>query len=383
MPRFESLHERICFSGGKYHTSTSKHLRISGVRRRASKASLVVLPFFRLLSSCHVTTLALIRDSSFVGAGSEDFVRFVQTYFGNKDAPQEVARPLLEKVWKWVTNHPDIRITQAGQICHHSLSQFEDAEKETANRAAGTVRNAPEVSGPGSHEHFQVSNTMQSLRKSLRDQLSEEHSATIIKPSLQPSAGPEQNAEVDEQEEAAQSWRAKLLSRPNDIEATAFDDSSLEGNAPRLYTSQNRIWQALTGHEIDLKRVPSMEFILLSIIAAHGETGITQPDLFRLSNQDKRSVPKRTDELARKGYIFKNPVQAGKIRTSMCVHSKFVSKSHYLTSADVDDVFQPKQFVPTGFAHLIYDKLKDAGIVPTREIRTRLVSGSVYYQELH
>jgi hypothetical protein len=118
-----------------------------------------------------------------------------------------------------------------------------------------------------------------------------------------------------------------------------------------------------------------MEFTLLSIIAAHGVNGITQPELTRLSNQDKRSVPHRTNELARKGYIVKQSVQAGKTRTSLCVHTKFVSQNHFLSSGAVEDVFQEGTFVLAGFVQLLYNKLKDAGVVPTREIRKRLVSG--------
>jgi hypothetical protein len=154
---------------------------------------------------------------------------------------------------------------------------------------------------------------------------------------------------------------------------TIFDDPPTSLTAPRLFASQSRIWHALTGHGIDLKKVPTMEFVLLSLIASHGEGGVTQPDLTIMSGQDKRSVPKRTDELCRKGYIEKRPVQSGKLRTSLCVHTKFVTDDHFLTSGKVEDVFQYKKFVVSGFVHLLYNTLKDAGVVPTRDIRTRLV----------
>lgn len=154
---------------------------------------------------------------------------------------------------------------------------------------------------------------------------------------------------------------------------TVFDAPPTNTAAPRLFASQSRIWQALTGHGIDLKKVPTMEFVLLSLIASHGAAGVTQPDLTGLSGQDKRSVPHRTDELCRKGYIEKRPVQSGKLRTSLCVHKKFVSDDHFLTSGKVEDVFQYKKFVLSGFVHLLYNTLRDAGVVPTRDIRNRLV----------
>jgi transcription factor C subunit 3 len=153
-----------------------------------------------------------------------------------------------------------------------------------------------------------------------------------------------------------------------------FDEPTSSAAGPRLYASQNRIWQALTGHSIDLKKVPSMEFILLSLIASRGVNGITQPDLTVMSGQDKRSVPHRTDELSRKGYIQKMPVQAGKMRTSLCVHKKFVTKDHFLSSGKVEDVFQHKKFVLSGFIRLLHDKLKDSGVVLSRDIRKKLAS---------
>lgn len=152
-----------------------------------------------------------------------------------------------------------------------------------------------------------------------------------------------------------------------------FDDPDPSLTTPRLYASQSRIWQALTGHGIDLKKVPSMEFVLLSLIAARGSDGITQPELTASSGQDKRSVPHRTKELARKGYIVKIPVQADGQRTSLCVHIKFVSQSHFLSSSKVEDVYKENTFVLSGFVHLLYSKLKDAGVVPSRDIRKKLV----------
>ena len=97
-------------------------------------------------------------------------------------------------------------------------------------------------------------------------------------------------------------------------------------NPSRLYVSENRQWDALTGHGIDWKRVPRLEFQLLSIIAEHGENGITQPDLIRLSGQDKRSVPKRTDNLHHKGYIVKRGVYAAKAKTSLCTFKRFAKE---------------------------------------------------------
>ena len=93
----------------------------------------------------------------------------------------------------------------------------------------------------------------------------------------------------------------------------------------RVYTSQNRMWFAAAGHAPDYNRIPRLDFILLSIIASRRGKGILQPDLFRVSGQDKRSVPKRTDRLHESGYIEKKAVFAKGNRTSICVLKRFAA----------------------------------------------------------
>ncbi|KAJ8132270.1 hypothetical protein O1611_g1358 [Lasiodiplodia mahajangana] len=77
---------------------------------------------------------------------------------------------------------------------------------------------------------------------------------------------------------------------------------------PRLHVSEERQWRTIAGHGPDLKRVPLFEWRALVDIASVKEKGILQGDLVRLTGQDKRSLPTRTDALARKGYIIKQPI---------------------------------------------------------------------------
>ncbi|KAI1191915.1 hypothetical protein F5B17DRAFT_122953 [Nemania serpens] len=77
---------------------------------------------------------------------------------------------------------------------------------------------------------------------------------------------------------------------------------------PRLHVSEERQWRTIAGHGPDLKRVPLFEWRALVDIASVREKGILQGDLVRLTGQDKRSLPTRTDALARKGYIIKQPI---------------------------------------------------------------------------
>src|SRR5581483_3025594 len=107
-------------------------------------------------------------------------------------------------------------------------------------------------------------------------------------------------------------------------QATSSRDSGQSSQPLRLFTTEDRMWLAVAGHQKDIKLVPPFQFTILCIIAAAGENGITQPEVVRKSGQDKRSVPKRTDYLALHGYIEKRPVYVKAARTSLLVHKKFL-----------------------------------------------------------
>ncbi|KAK4150070.1 hypothetical protein C8A00DRAFT_18341 [Chaetomidium leptoderma] len=85
---------------------------------------------------------------------------------------------------------------------------------------------------------------------------------------------------------------------------------------PRIHPAEDLVWQTLTRHGVDYKRVPALEWACLQGVASARAEGILQSDLRRLVNQDKRSLPKRTDSLARKGYIAKRTVVVQKMKTS-------------------------------------------------------------------
>ena len=118
-----------------------------------------------------------------------------------------------------------------------------------------------------------------------------------------------------------------------EVEHMSKDIDSAEGTSKsskkgdfRVFVSQERTWFAIAGHGPDETKIFPTEFALLSIIASRKGQGIVQPELVAVSGQDKRSVPKRTDMLALKGYIEKRPVQTKKLRTSLCILQKFAQK---------------------------------------------------------
>ncbi|KAH9904658.1 hypothetical protein F4778DRAFT_730233 [Xylariomycetidae sp. FL2044] len=94
---------------------------------------------------------------------------------------------------------------------------------------------------------------------------------------------------------------------------------------PRLYVSEERQWRALAGHAPDYKRIPLFEWRALVDIASIREKGILQGDLVRLTGQDKRSLPMRTESLAQKGYIIKQPVLVRGCKSSKLWLSKYAS----------------------------------------------------------
>ncbi|KAI5867240.1 hypothetical protein GGS23DRAFT_602433 [Durotheca rogersii] len=96
---------------------------------------------------------------------------------------------------------------------------------------------------------------------------------------------------------------------------------------PRLRVSEERQWKTLAGHGPDLKRVPLYEWRALVDIASVKEKGILQGDLVRLSGQDKRSLPMRTDALAKKGYIIKQPIILRGCRSSMLWLAQFADSA--------------------------------------------------------
>ncbi|KAI0169593.1 hypothetical protein GGR52DRAFT_573655 [Hypoxylon sp. FL1284] len=104
----------------------------------------------------------------------------------------------------------------------------------------------------------------------------------------------------------------KTSSPQNDRQSTSKGRRETGGSAqtyrPRLHVSEERQWKLLAGHGPDLKRLPLFEWKALVDIASVKEKGILQGDLVRLTGQDKRSLPTRTDALARKGYIIKQPM---------------------------------------------------------------------------
>ncbi|KAJ5650286.1 uncharacterized protein N7484_004009 [Penicillium longicatenatum] len=130
---------------------------------------------------------------------------------------------------------------------------------------------------------------------------------------------------LDELEELDQSARNSQNEVEEEIENERETSAPSAASKVHIFVSKERTWYAVAGHEPDDNKLPTSEFLLLSIIATRKSEGIPQTELVKISGQDKRSVPKRTDALAAKGYIEKRAVQVKAARTSLLTLRRFMN----------------------------------------------------------
>ncbi|KAL8816450.1 MAG: hypothetical protein Q9223_004545 [Gallowayella weberi] len=281
------------------------------------------------------------------GAGTPDFVNYVKTYYSAAErtagASQStviqgalVERKVLEKVWGWLCQHPEIQIGGNGKETRLSLSEVELRNANTAQH-----RTSHDKASPTLH----VSKTPSPSKSSARQQRRSPANAS-----------------------------------------SAVQDDTLLGRSPteiRIYASIERRWQAIAGHAFDPVKIPQLDFACLSIIAAHREQGIMQPELIRASGQDKRSVPQRTQRLVEGGYITKVPVLVNKVHTSKLRLKRYfkelpkhdadvgTSNSPVLVLSRVGtSVESPIDFL--ALHHQIFDILRATKLITCTELKDRI-----------
>lgn len=255
------------------------------------------------------------------GASPADILHFVDAFYAkyqsdvadakNVDdqqfSTQTVDRRFQEKVWSWLTRHPEVSVGRDRQGNHLSLA---DAERIIATSKEGSEASKP-----------------------LKD------------------------------------TSAKSSKR-------SASDSAFQ---PNVFVSQERTWLAIAGHEPDDTRVRPTEYVLLSIIASRKGRGILQPELVALSGQDKRSVPKRTDALAARGYIDKRPINVARMRTSICTLQRFVQGSDQDGSAEGEVVessggggSRAKVFDVKPFVDKLFGILREHKIISRNDLKRLL-----------
>ena len=127
------------------------------------------------------------------------------------------------------------------------------------------------------------------------------------------------------QDESLGTFKATNIALSADHVLGSNDGDASQVPYIKLYACDDRLWWAAAGHGPDHEKIPPNFFTCLSIIASFREKGIPQPELVRLSGQDNRSVPKRTQTLHEQGYIEKKPTFFGGHRTSQCILKRFAT----------------------------------------------------------
>ncbi|VBB75275.1 Putative protein of unknown function [Podospora comata] len=213
--------------------------------------------------------------------------------------------------------HPEVPIKSEGDDGEDIESTLTDAELASARLAWDWLRSRPQILINGHPKRYW--NFL-------------EFDQVLALPKAAPTGGPSESSAIDPQLEApaAKSTTAKGKGKgKGNGKGNAQVEKPKKSLAvrPRIVPSKEVVWQTLTHHGIDYKKVPPLEWACLQGIATAKHHGILQSNLRKLVDQDKRSLPKRTDSLFRKGYIVKRTVVVQKMKTSMLWLADFAPKT--------------------------------------------------------
>ncbi|CAK7269674.1 hypothetical protein SEPCBS119000_003691 [Sporothrix epigloea] len=210
------------------------------------------------------------------------------------DAPIDM--PLARKAWEWLTSRPEILVGRDGSRGKLSLDDalaLPEPQMPAPNEDGEPGEDGIVAAGKGA-----------------------------AKKASQKGAKPDAPLSAATKQEKQLSSRGPKSGAKKKAASDAASGTAPESR-PRLYVTERTLWFTLTGHEVDYKKIPLLEWRCLQGIASTRRKGILQADLRELVNQDKRSVPKRTDFLTAKGYIVKRTTIARGYRTSMMWLTEF------------------------------------------------------------
>jgi hypothetical protein len=297
------------------------------------------------------------------GASTTDFRRFVQEFYAQPDtnaASRKFGGPeaskvvpdekLIQKIWEWLQDHPELVIKEEGKrgLRLREIEEADAREAEGQGLSGHGSAEAPPGEGP--------SGGVEGSSSTAEPAASTTTSGTPTK---------KVHSRVHLQRESP------IPAEP----ATSF----------RMHATEDRVWKAIAGHGIDFKKLPILQFECLQVICSAGKRGIIQPDLTTITGQDKRSTPKRTDELAEKGYIEKRVVNVKGLRTSLCTHKRYIvpkkkkAKSSESEAAEAlaessKDVFVEGRLNIDNLITYLFELLKNIRIISQMDLRTKLVS---------
>ena len=220
-----------------------------------------------------------------------------------------IDRPFLEHVWKWLVKRPDITVGEHAGHKRLTLSQVE-ARNAAIEAELGSESGGPAAEYDRCTASPRACRVGRGSRKSVAIQIGGDSEQSAQHYTASGESGAQEPCTGSQNIQIRPTSDEKLLVSQAEVNGS----NKLAGNASkkalfqsgiRLYTSQNRMWHAITGHGPDFSKVKSLDFVCLSVIAASGPKGVLQHHLIRITGQDKRSLPSRTDRLHDGGYIVK------------------------------------------------------------------------------
>lgn len=227
---------------------------------------------------------------------------------------------LARIVWKWLIARSQVSVGPDGEWNYLSLDAILEIPEEppkprvvVAKDARGKKADAKGDKGKKASSDMVDGETAQDSQET----------APIVDNDTTKQAATEVSQENGEAAIATVMPAAEVDNNKGSSSKSSSMGKKLPKFRPRIFVDEETSWKSLTGHGIDFKRVPNLEWKCLIGIGAAREEGILQPDLTKLTRQDKRSVPKRADALANKGYIAKRTVLSRGIKTSRLWLVKF------------------------------------------------------------
>ena len=255
-----------------------------------------------------------------------------QNVVADSETPRtlNIDRNFLEYIWKCITQSSELSLGQHGQYRKLTLADAEASHEPRRSFSANGDKSFASLD-PGDVESRRGSNTF--INRSNREVFARRTQNSKF--AITTDQGIPEQSHVP----ATSLGDDGVINFENDetdhdattLEAIKKADRLVAKHAIRLFASEARMWHALTGHGPDHSRVKELDLILLSIISTYGSKGILQNDLVRISGQDKRSLPSRTDRLHECGYIEKEKIititwegtKSRKLPTSICVLKRY------------------------------------------------------------